>query len=171
MVHVTIFAGHEGRLQPSKRFYLTLFGGCDLVRPTVARQILAQQQAEHDPRLAEHKPFFLTIFGGVDIKSPTLAEEFLDLREMMDAGLLRAEDWDRSVARLGQADGAIGSMTIFGGFDESELPSEDEEIDSLAVQRHLGNIPENAGEVLQYGIGQRGAQRVATVRRALQATA
>ena len=171
MVHVTIFAGYDGRLQPSKRFYLTLFGGSDLVRPTVARQLLARQQAQQDPRFAGYKPFFFTMFGGVDIKSPTLTEEFLDLSEMISSGLLKMEDWDRTMARLGHVDGAVGSLTIFGGFDESALPSEAEEIDSLAVQRHLGNIPESAGEVLKYGIGHHGAERTATLRRALLAPA
>ncbi|MGB2984544.1 MAG: hypothetical protein WBE26_01565 [Phycisphaerae bacterium] len=171
MIHVTIFAGHDGRLQPSKRFYLTLFGGCDLVRPTIARELLTQRQAEREHRRADHRPFFLTIFAGVDIKSPTLAEEFIDLREMINSGLLTMQDWERSIVQLGQSDGAIASFTIFGGFDECELPSENEEIDSLAIQRHLGNIPESAGQVLQYGIGQRGAQRTATIRQAILATA
>lgn len=167
MVHVTIFAGHDGRLQPDKRFYLTLFGGCDLVRPTVARQLLTRRQAEKDHRPTGGKPFFLTIFGGVDIKWPTLAAEFLDLNEMLHGGLLVMEDWERSMAELARVDGAVASFTIFGGFDECKLPSEDEEVNSLAVQRHLGNIPENVGSVLQYGIGQSGAERTATVRRAV----
>ncbi len=170
MVHVTIFAGHDGRLQPDKRFYLTLFGGCDLVRPTVARQLLTHRQAEKDHRPTGGKPFFLTIFGGVDIKWPTLAAEFIDLREMLHGGLLAMEDWERSMAELARVDGAVASFTIFGGFDECKLPSEDEEVNSLAVQRHLGNIPESAGSVLQYGIGQSGAERTATVRRAVLAS-
>lgn len=171
MIHVTIFAGHDGQLQPDKRFYLTLFGGCDLVRPTVARQLLTQRQSQSEGRPLEHRPFFLTIFGGVDITCPTLAEEFLDLREMLNSNLLTMEDWDRSMAQLGRTSAAVASFTIFGGFDECELPSEDQEIDSLAVQRHLGNISDNAGQVLQYGIGQRGSERMAALRRAVTATA
>ena len=62
-------------------------------------------------------------------------------------------------------------LTLFGGLDEGGLPSEEQEIDSLAVQRHLGNIPESASQVLQYGIGQGGSERTATLRRAILATA
>jgi len=202
MIQVTIFSGHEGRLRSDRFFYFTLFGGCDLVRPTIARQLMALRGREERDRAdgrGQHAgmgpspgfrvanmelvgrhgerghrrggPFFLTIFGGVDIKSPTLAEEFLDLREMISGGALTLEDWDRAMASLGSADIPIASFTLFGGFDECELPSESEEIDSLAIQRHLGNISESAGRVLQLGIGQRDARRSATVRRALQAVA
>jgi hypothetical protein len=171
MIHVTIFAGHEGRLQPNKRLYLTLFGGCELVRPTIARELLTQRQARRDPRPAGPKAFFLTIFGGMEIKAPSLAEEFIDLREMIGSGLLTMEEWERSMVDLERNDGAIASLTLFGSCNECKLPSENEEVDSLAVQRHLGNIPESATQVLQYGIGQRGVERSATLRRALLATA
>lgn len=171
MIHVTMFAGHDGQLQPDKRFYLTMFGGCDLVRPTVARQLLHERQVAQSGRPPTHTPFFLTIFGGVDITYPTLAEEFLDLREMLNSRLLSMEDWDRSMAQLGRAGTSVASFTMFGGFGEFELPSENQEVDSLAVQQHLGNIPESAGSVLQYGIGQKGSERTATLRRAVLATA
>ena len=171
MIHVTIFGSHEGRLQPDKRFYLTLFGGCELVRPTIARQLLAQRQAQRENRTASRKTFFLTAFGGAEIKAPTLTEEFLDLREMIDSGLVSMAEWERSMAELARGDGTVASFTIFGGFDECTLPKEDDEIDSLAVQRHLGNIPESAGHVLQFGIGQHGAERTATLRRAILAAA
>ena len=71
---------------------------------------------------------------------------------------------------LGQPSGSVASLTLFAGLDEHVVPSEDEEIESLATQQHLGNIPESAGQVLQYGIGQKGSERIATVKRAVQAT-
>ena len=171
MLQVTIFAGHDGRLRYDKWFYLTLFAGCDLVRPTVARQLLIRRQAEREGRTAMRKPFFLTIFAGVDIKSPTLAEEFIDLREMVNSGALHLDDWERAMADLGRVDAGVASFTIFGGFDECVLPAENEEVDSLAIQCHLGNIPDSARQVLQYGIGQRDSERRAVVRRAMLATA
>lgn len=170
MIQATIFAGHDGRLRYDKWFYLTLFGGCDLFRPTMARQLLSQRQAQQQNQpVHRRKPFFLTIFGGVSIKSPTLAEEFIDLREMVNSGLLSLDEWDRSLVLLEESEGGIASLTLFGGFDECELPSENEEVDSLAVQRHLGNISDSASQTLQYGIGQHGSERTATVRRAIMA--
>ena len=105
------------------------------------------------------------------IKSPTLASEFIDLREAIAGGMLNLSDWDRAMADLSRSDALFGSFTLFGGIEECKLPSEDTEIDSLAVQRHLGNISEDAGQVLQFGIGQSGSERNATLRRAIQAVA
>ena len=188
MIQATIFGGHGGRLRFDKTIYLTLFGGCELVCPTAARHVLAQRQTQRDlkefdekpvmSRLLEsdrrpklRRPFFLTIFGGTEIKSPTLAAEFIDLRETLDTGLLTLNEWDRAVADLSRSDWSVASLTLFGGFDECSLPSEDEEIESLALQRHLGNISASATEVLQYGIGQRDVERRSTIRRAIQSAA
>jgi hypothetical protein len=107
----------------------------------------------------------------VDIKCPTLAEEFIDLREMINSGFLNMQDWDRALADIGRSESPVASFTIFGGFCECELPSEEVEIDSLAIQAHLGNIPDSARQVLQLGIGQREAERRAVLRRAITATA
>ena len=79
--------------------------------------------------------------------------------------------WSGTRPMFERLDVSISSFTLMGGFSECELPSEDEEVDSLALQRHLGHIPESAGQILQYGIGRRGAERFATLRRALAATA
>jgi len=170
MVQLCVFSGHEGRWRPEQKLYLTLFGGCDLTRPTVARQILADREWRADPRRSPQRTFFLTLFGGAVIKSPTLAEEFIDLREILDSGALSLADYERAIAGLGRSDSAIYSLTLFGGFVESQLPTENTEVDSLALQRHVGNIPESAGRVLQLGIGLKDAERRATVHRAVLAT-
>ncbi|MEK6799873.1 MAG: hypothetical protein AABZ12_12980 [Planctomycetota bacterium] len=171
MIQVCIMGGHDGLIRPEKKVYLTLFGGCDLKRATVARQILVRRQQRRDGLERPHGQFFLTICGGVEISVPTLAEEFLDLRQMIAAGELSLADWDRAIADLAYADISITSFTLMGGFSECELPSENAEIESLALQRHLGNISEPASQVLQYGIGQRDAERRATLRRAVVAEA
>ena len=171
MIQVTIFSGRSGELRLDNSFYLTLFGGFALTRPTIARQILARRQAERQGHRLHARPFFLTIFGGGEIKAPTLAAEFIDLRETITGGLLDMADWERTMGELGHGEPIFGSFTLFGGLDEGGLPSEEKEIDSLAVQRHLGNIPESASQVLQYGIGQGGSERTATLRRAILTTA
>jgi len=171
MIHFCIMSGYEGLIRPERKIYFTLMGGCDLRRPTVARQILAQRQNAAQGLPIAPRQFFFTIMGGVDIQCPTLAEEFIDLREMIQSHALSMNDWDQAIADLSKTDASIGSFTLMGGFSESTLPSEDKEIESLAVQRHLGNISDRAGEVLQYGIGQRDSERRATLRRAVLAEA
>ena len=167
MIRFTIFSGYEGRLRLDGTFYLTLFGGCELLRPTLARQAMARKEAERTGQGVKQRPFFLTIFGGASIKLPTLTEEFLDLRESLGGGALAIGDWERSLTDLSRSDSLFGSFTLFGGFEEEDLPSENEEIEAIALHRHLGNLSDSAGQLLQYGIGQRDAERYATVRRAL----
>ena len=170
MIQATIFSGRTGELRLDNSFYITVFGGFELTRPTIARQLLARRQASREQYASRPRPFFLTIFGGGTIKCPTLVAEFIDLKEMIAGGVLEMSDWERSMADIGRGEVAFGSFTLFGGLDECKLPSEEEEIDSLAVQRHLGNIPESAGSVLQFGIGQGGSERTATLRRAVLVT-
>ncbi|MDO8631867.1 MAG: hypothetical protein Q7R41_15375 [Phycisphaerales bacterium] len=168
MIQFCIMSGHEAKIRPEPKIYVTLMGGCDLKRETVARRILTQRQRQREGKDTPPKQFFLTLMGGTAITCPTLAEEFLDLQQLIRAGELSLADWDRALADLGRLDVSIASFTLMGAFSECELPSETEEIDSLALQRHLGNISADAGEVLQHGIGQRDAERHSVVRRALQ---
>lgn len=191
MIKVTIFGGHEGCLSFDTQFYFTMFGGCVVVRPTLARQVLAQrnlqrsgvppeggssQGADGKARFRQDsplrgRPFFFTMFGGTEIKSPTLAEEFVDLREAVRSESLTMADCERLITDAGFADASIGSFTIFGGFEEGLAPSEEKKIDGLAIQRHLGNVSEQVSRVLQLGIGQSEGQRRAVLRQAILAEA
>jgi hypothetical protein len=168
MIQFCIMSGLEARIRPEPKIYVTLMGGCELKRETLARQILAQRQRKREGKEGPPRQFFLTIMGATEITCPTLAEEFLDLQQLIRTGELSVADWDRALADLGRLDVSIASFTLMGAFCECELPSETQEIDSLALQRHLGNISTDAGEVLQHGIGQRDAERYSVVRRALQ---
>ena len=167
MIQVTVFSAHEGRLRHGTQFYLTMFGACELVRPTVAHRMLAKAEQKRGGRPLEQTPFFLTIFGAAEIKCPTLAEEFIDLRELLNTEGARFANWETAITTVSRGDGAVASFTLFGGFDECALPSENEEVDALALNRHLGNISDSAGQILQRGIGQRDVERYATIRQAV----
>jgi len=171
MIQFCILSGYEGRVRPEPKIYVTFMGGCSLRRETVARQILTQRLHEREGKTHPPRQFFLTVMGGVDITCPTLAEEFIDLREMINSRTLSMDDWDRAMADLGRSDVSISSFTLMGGFSENELPTEEQVIESLAVQRHLGTISDSAGQVLQFGVGQRDAERRATLRQAILADA
>jgi hypothetical protein len=166
-----MFGGYDGRLRANKRIFLTMFGACELHRPTWARQLLSERaRGKGEPERRRHAA--ITLFGATEIKAPTLAEEFTDLQEAIRSGVLAREDLARFTAGLGDDDGgAIFSLTLFGAFDEVSLPSEDEEVDSLALQQHLGNISDSAARVLQLGVGQSDAHRRAVVQQAVAANA
>ncbi len=167
MFHFCIMGGHGGELTAGQKVCVVVFGGCEFRLPTLAKQILEnRRRAQHG--LPKRTHLFITICGGTQLKSPTLAEEFMAMREAINSGVLTMEDWDAAVVELAAEEGLrYASVTLMGGFDASELPEENEEVDGLAINRHLGHIPDEAGTTLELGVGQRGAQRVAIVRRAL----
>jgi hypothetical protein len=168
MLQVSVFGSYEGRLRAEKKLYFTMFGGSDLMRPSLARRIERARRLRGGSQDRPHRCVVVTLFGATEIKSPTLAEEYLDLKAMMDAGLISLGGWDRDVSDV-QAfeETTISGITLFGGFDEDSLPEEDTEVDALATHRHLGNISEAAGKILELGIGQTGGQRYAVLREAL----
>ena len=169
MVHFCMFGGHEGELDPNKKVCITIFGGCELKRPTVAKQILdMRRNAEEHPHRRGSGHFFVTVFGSTELKSPTLAEEYIDLQDALQSDLLKLEDWDWAIAQLAANDAyRIGSFTLFGGFGSSELPSENEELDAMALNNYVGRVPEPAVKMLQLGVGQAGSNRTAVIRQAV----
>ncbi len=168
MIHFCVFGAHEGILAPDKVVYFTMFGGCELKQPTLAKRLLEARRYENMGMPIRRRNFFVTIFGGTSIKVPTLAEEFLDLQDALRAKLIAFEDWDAAVVHLNDNPG-FGSLTAFGGFEGAELPSEDEEVEGLALNRHIGNISEPAGRTLELAVGRGGSHRTAILRQALAA--
>ena len=169
MLQWCMFGGYEGQWGPEAKVYFTVFGSSELRRPTLARQLLALRPANtHAP--AAGRKIFITIFGATEIKCPTLAEEFIDLHEAIHSGTLDAAQWETHMSELDRRlQGSIASFTLFGGFEETAVPSEDEEVESLALHRHLGNIDEESGRVLELGVGQAGSQRRAVIHQAVMA--
>lgn len=169
MAHFSMFGSNDGQLVPRRDFFITIFGGSNLKRLPAASQIAElRQQPAHQRSQAQYT--FCTLFGGTTLTWPTLAEEFLALRDALRAGTVTLEDWDRYVAQPG-GPGPLRtlSLTLFGGFDGDVLPREDQELDDLSLQRHLGQIPEHALQTLMLAIGRTGVQRLTAIRQAVLA--
>lgn len=166
MVHFSVFGGHEGHLNPGRCVYICVFGGASLKRTPAATRLVALRQQSDAPR-SGWQHFFFNLFGGTTIKWPTLAEEYLALMDALRARSITMEEWDRGI---GQANDLLAlraaSFSMFGGVETDALPSEDQELDDLSLQRHTGLIPEPVLERLMLAIGQVGAQRLAAVRQA-----
>lgn len=165
MIHLCMFGGHDGEFSPGKRLYITAFGGSELKRPTIARQII---EFRRGGALQPRSAFCITMFGGTSVLAPSLAEEYLDLQDALRADLFKLEDWDRAIAALGAANNMrIGSFTIFGAFESAALPDENTELERLAVARESGRISESASQQLMLAVGQPGPHRAAAVRQAM----
>ncbi|MFO0840607.1 MAG: hypothetical protein U1D55_19025 [Phycisphaerae bacterium] len=166
MINFCIFGAQEGELSLGKKLYVTVFGACEFKRPTLARQLIEARQ-RGTPDSPFRGQFFLTIFGASEISCPTLAEEFIELQDAIRGGALTWRDWDQAVAKASlNASSRTSSFTVFGAFDAAGLPSEDQELDALALHQHLGRIPDAASKMLMLAVGQGGAQRPAAVRQA-----
>jgi len=175
MFKICLFGAYDGRLESERQIVFTMFGAAELRRPTIARQ-LVQQRARQGPTTAplprRQVPAVVTIFGATEIKLPTMAEEFIDLQEAVRSGVLPLAEWDRAVAELSSFSATtVFTVTLFGACDEAELPSEDEEVESFAIQRHMGRLSEETVDLLKLGVGQAEAHRRSILRQALAAGA
>jgi hypothetical protein len=166
MLHLSIFAGYEGPLDPGRSLHATLFAGSQVTRPPLARHLVTARRQVGIGTSFTH--LFLTLFGGVEVLWPSLAEEYLALRDAVRASELTLAEWDRQAAQPdSQSALRMLSFTLFGSFTGNRLPSEDKELDDLTIQRHLGQIPEAAVQTLMLAIGQTGVARLAAVRQAV----
>lgn len=165
MFHLCIFGGQGGEIEPGRHFYLTLFGGTDLKRPTLAKMLIKQRERGESARPT--CAYFITICGGVDVVQPTLAEEFSDLQAAVRSGDITLDEADRALVDS-HCVLRTGKFTIFGACDTSCVPPEDDELDSLAMLRHAGMIQAGGEQALMLGIGRGGAQRIGVVRNALR---
>lgn len=167
MIQFCIFGGQNGRLSTDPyKIYFTVFGGCELQMPTIATQILAMHRSREQPNT--RRMFFVTVFGSTEIQQPTLVEEFFDAMHAIQSGAIAPAEWDRLAAQLSADDGLrIGSFTLFAGFSSTEMPSEDQELDRIALAYQLGQINDATRQALMLGVGARGPQRVGAIRMAL----
>ncbi len=170
MSSLSVFGAAGHQLNPQGGVHVTIFGGTELHRQPVARQIVELRQK--NAKIGDGGKFVvITLFGGAEISWPTVTQEYVALCDALEDGSLTLADWDRFVADTdGVGSLPVHSITLFGGFDANELPSEDAELDDLSMQKHMGNVPEEVTSSIALAIGQKGAQRLGAVRRAAAAT-
>ena len=61
MIHLCLFGGQGGQLSAEKKVYLTLFGGCDLRWPTIAKQMVDMRQSGQVRHIFTHTRFYHTL--------------------------------------------------------------------------------------------------------------
>ena len=165
MINFCVFGGHEGTLPSGRQLHFTMFGASEFTRPTMAKMLATRRT--HPELDQPTRPAFITICGGVSITAPPLAEEFSELEAAIRSGETRFEEVDRFIA---DDRGAlrVTRFTLFGGCETDALPTEDAEIESLAVLRHSGAINDAVVQTLMLGIGRTGPQRLSVVRQAVR---
>ncbi|MDX2200186.1 MAG: hypothetical protein SF069_14590 [Phycisphaerae bacterium] len=170
MFHLCAFGGNGGELPTGWQCYLTMFGASEITRPTLVKQILAQQASGDAGKQQKTHAVFLTVFGGVDVTVPTLATEFAELHAAVSSRAITLDHAER-LAATATPTFSTSRITLFGGCDTENLPSEDDEIEGLAHLRSIGLLNERGERQLLMAIGQKGVQRLYAVCAALRAMA
>lgn len=124
MLHLTLFAGTQGDMPPSGFTAVTFFGGAELHRPTLAREILHYRATRDLPKtrlgwlFGSDENFVVTLFGGTVITEPTLVEEHQALAAILRTGQVRSEELPALVDGIELKHGgraAYRTFTLFGG--------------------------------------------------------
>lgn len=189
MLHFTIFGASKVNLHGGGQFILTLFGGTEVRKQTLAKRLLQQKHllnSSQSPANADQvrnvdkvlsflqgnypagrrgaekrrTAFLLTIFGVVEIKPPTIAEEFMDMRELVSSGLISNAEWDQLVGQLYQVD-ELDSISSFTLFAGmgEERLDDEEELKKIHSAGELGLISKDEEIALRSVVG-RDSQQV-----------
>src|SRR5262249_10332061 len=161
MFHLTLFGGGAGELPVSDFISVTVFGGTELRRPTLARRLLhLKSMRQAAPSIWRRvfqidKNIIVTLFGGTEILTPTVLEEYADLRRVLASGALTSDECRQllnELARDGEGQDLYSAVTLFGGCSV-ERPSEDEERKALQLGLRTGLITERERETLDGAVG------------------
>ncbi|MCC6785885.1 MAG: hypothetical protein IT457_23760 [Planctomycetes bacterium] len=124
MFHFCLFAGTEGEMPPAGMTAITIFGGSELRRPTLAREIGAWRARRGMPRsrwrwlFGSDENLIVTIFGATCVVEPTLVEEYAAMASLVRSGQVTGEELpsllDGLESQIGGRD-SYRTLTLFGG--------------------------------------------------------
>ncbi len=134
MFHLTLFSGTEGEMSPIGCTVLTVFGGAELRRPTLARQILTLRARPNAKRglwrwlSGSDENLVVTIFGGTVVHEPTLVEEYAALSALVRSGQVAREELAMLLDRFGGDPRvtAYRSFTLFGACSSRRISAKHE---------------------------------------------
>lgn len=134
MFCITFMGGSEIRLQDQDNIIVTMWGGADVLLPTVAEKMTRIKKNEKDPDACpiERRANVITFMGGTDWKKPTMAREIEEMLQLTSSGLISDDEmshlWKR-VIEEGDMD-VFETITFMGGAGEHK-PTRKEEIKAM----------------------------------------
>jgi hypothetical protein len=161
MFHVTAFAGTTGDMTPAGFTSLTIFGGAELRRPTLAAILLDEKQRRRrepgrwERWLGRDENLVITLFGGTSLIPPTAVEEFTALSGMLRSGSLEPGEIRATLdaqPQLGARRSLCRTLTLFGSCatEDPDLQQERRALDALAAD---GALPDAARRGLEALLG------------------
>ena len=136
MFFFTIWGGAVVRPKDSDNIVVTVWGGTDILLPTLAEKIVRLKKARQDygeiTDAVIRRTNVITVMGGTVYKAPTLAKEIEQMKELKDSGSISEQEifhlWQEAI-RCEDMD-VFESLTIMGGAGE-EAPERKEELKDL----------------------------------------
>lgn len=127
--------GAEVRLKEADNIVITLWGGTDILLPTLAEKIKRLHRVKSEGRTTDavtRRTNVITFQGATIFKLPTLGKEVEELMQLRDASNLSQAElmrlWEE-VIRIDDFD-VLETFTVMGGAGE-EKPSKKEELNDL----------------------------------------
>jgi len=138
MFHLTIFGGSEVRLKDRRNLVITIWGGTDILMPTLAEKIMRLRELKEKypqqplSEVVPRRTNVITFQGGTSRKLPTFGREIDEMVQLRDCGLMPEDEllelWQEAAKR--EDFDVFGTFTMMGGTGE-DRPSEDEELQDL----------------------------------------
>lgn len=150
MFHFTMFGDTQGEMPLSGLTALTLFGGSELTRPTLAQRLMhlrgaPPRQSRWRRLLGLERNLVVTLFGATIVRVPTVIEEFAALRALLDSGAVAAAECRDLLQRLGSSqslDEFCTCITLFGAATQRR-PTDKQERKALQNARASGMLSED----------------------------
>jgi hypothetical protein len=168
MFHFTVFGGTEASLPLSNCISFTFFGGTELRRPTLARRLQRLKESRDRPPTFFERVFevdrniVVTLFGATEIVAPSLLEEYLDLQNLLKAGVITADEGRKlllAIAQRGEGRDLYTALTLFGACTVKH-PAPDEERRALDGGVGAGLLSERERHELQAVVGRPEAEAI-----------
>lgn len=134
MFCITFMGGSEIRLQEQDNIIVTVWGGAEVLLPTVAEKMTRIKKNEKDPAACptERRANVITFMGGTVWKKATVAREIEEMLQLTSSGLISDDEmsylWKR-VTEEGDMD-IFETITFMGGAGEQK-PTRREEIKAM----------------------------------------
>jgi hypothetical protein len=136
MFFFTIWGGAEVRPKDPDNVVVTVWGGTDILLPTLAEKIVRLKKAKADygeiTDSVIRRTNVITLMGGTIYKAPTLAKEIEQMKQLKDSGGISDAEmiqlWQEAIRR--EDLDVFESLTIMGGCDY-EPPGKKEELKDL----------------------------------------
>ncbi|MCI0417091.1 hypothetical protein L0222_30340 [bacterium] len=153
MFFFTIWGGAEVRPKDPDNIVVTVWGGTDILLPTLAEKIVRLKKARTDygeiTDSVIRRTNVITLMGGTIYKAPTLAKEIEQMKQLKDSGSISEGEmfqlWQEAIRREDMD--VFESLTIMGGCGD-EGPDKKEELKDLARIAARGVI--SAGEYQEF---------------------